>query len=41
MTAYREGPLERAARVVQRNPTLAALILSYVVIRVMLILAAR
>jgi len=41
VTAYRESPFERAARVVQRNPTLAALILSYVVIRVALILAAR
>jgi serine/threonine protein kinase len=41
VTAYREGPLERASRVVQRNPTLAALILSYMVIRVALILAAR
>jgi serine/threonine protein kinase len=41
VTAYREGPLERAARVVQRHPTLAALILSYMVIRVALLLAAR
>jgi serine/threonine protein kinase len=41
VTAYREGPLERAARVVQRNPTLAALILSYMLIRVALILASR
>lgn len=41
VSAYREGMLERAGRVVQRNPTLAALILSYVVIRVALILAAR
>ena len=41
VTAYREGPLERASRVVQRNPTLAALILSYMVIRVALLLLAR
>jgi serine/threonine-protein kinase len=41
VTAYREGLLERGARVVQRNPTLSVLILSYLVFRVALILAAR
>jgi serine/threonine protein kinase len=41
VSAYREGPLERAARVVHRNPTLTALILSYMMIRIVLILAAR
>jgi serine/threonine protein kinase len=41
VTAYREGLWERGVRVVQRNPTLASLILSYLVLRVVLILAAR
>ncbi len=41
VTAYREGLWERGVRVVQRNPTLAALILSYLALRVVLILASR
>jgi len=41
VSAYREGLLERGARLLQRNPTLVALILTYLVIRVALIVAAR
>jgi serine/threonine protein kinase len=41
VSAYREGPLERGARLLQRHPALVALILTYLVIRVALIVAAR
>jgi hypothetical protein len=39
--AYREGPLERAARLVQRHPMPVALVLTYLLIRIALIVAAR
>jgi serine/threonine protein kinase len=38
---YREGPLERAARLVQRHPMPVALVLTYLLIRIALIVAAR